>query len=37
MLEKNRYISDGKVERIVTNNEFSDIINLDTDKEIIKY
>jgi len=37
ILDKNRYISDGNINTIVTSNEFSDIINNDTDKEIILY
>ena len=37
ILDKNRYISDGNVDKIVTSNDNSDIINSNLDKEIILY
>ena len=37
MLEKNRYVSDGNVNRIVTSASNKDIINSNLDKEIIYY
>ena len=37
ILEKNRYISDGDVNTVVTNSENSDIINSSIDKELILY
>lgn len=37
ILEKNRYISDGRIDTIVTSSENSDIINMSIDKEIILY
>lgn len=37
MLEKNRYISDGNIKTIVTSNSNQNIINNETDKEIILY
>lgn len=37
ILDKNRYISDGNIDTIVTNSEKSDIISKSIDKEIILY
>ena len=37
ILDKNRYISDGNIDTIVTNSENSDIISKSIDKEIILY
>ena len=37
ILEKNRYISDGRIDTTVTSSENSDIINMSIDKEIILY
>ena len=37
ILDKNRYISDGNVDTVVTNNENSDIINNSISKKIILY